>query len=359
MIEKFETLNQSGFGMRPFAQMDSAEIGELQDLKVNGKFGEAIARFYKHVVCNEYGYPLLNHPRSNMAFNSILRKDEWEEMDRAVVEESHDPMNAVQRLINLGLVQQLGGPGTLISQWNVISEMTRAEVSVEGVTKTDMDIVDHLLKGVTVPVVHKRFDITMRSLEASRRMGDGIDTTNAREATRIVTNEWEYMFFAGNTTVNLNGNPIYGVTTETNINTGAASGDFGTISNIYPTFVAMANANAADNYWGPMDCWVATTQYNEMQDRYSDGSGQSPLTSVGNIAQVRDVFPSARLTAGTLVCVTMVRDVIDLALIQTPTLVEWMSPDGMMNHFKVIAMGVPRVKSTYSGRSGIAYYTGA
>ncbi len=363
-----------GYGMRPKAKMDSAERGEIMTLRANAeskyRYGNLSDAFkdlmaahsmaWAKVPVGSDGYPTYKHPRiPDLRINSILRKDEWEELDRAVVEESHNRMNAIQRLIDQGLVQRLGGPGTLISQWNTITEMTRASVTVEGVTKTDMDLVDHKLQGVTIPVIHKRFDLSVRTLDASRNLGDGVDLTNATEATRVVEEEWERMFFAGNTGVNLNGNPIWGVTTETNINTGAATGDFGTISNIYPTFLAMVNAIAGDNYHGPIDFWVATTQFNEMQNRFTDGSGQTALEAVKIIQQVREVFPSDWMTAGTLVGVTMLRDVIDVALTQTPTLVEWMSPDGMMAHFKVIAIGAPRVKSTYAGNSGIAYYTGA
>lgn len=351
--------SMSGFGMRPLAHLTREQQADIRRMVANSKHEDALDLYYKNVVTDDGGLVKLLHPRTGLQVNSILRKDEWEELDRAVVMASRYRMNAIQRLQDLGLVQRLGGAGTLISQWNVASEMTEASVSVEGVTKTDMDTVDYLLKGVTIPVIHKRFDISTRTLDASRRLGDGLDTTNAEASTRVVAEKLEEMFFTGETGVNLNGNPIYGVTTETNVNTGSATGDFGTLSNIYPTFIAMIQAAATDRYHGPFEVWVYSTQYNQMLNVYTDGSGENALDRVLRIPQITAIHPTDWLADGQLVMVQMTRDVVDLALTQMPTLVEWMSPDGMLAHFKVVAIGAPRVKSDYNTNSGIVYYTGA
>lgn len=351
--------SMQGFGMRPLARLSREQQADIRRMVANSKQLDALDLYYQNVVTDDGGLVKLLHPRTGLQVNSILRKDEWEELDRAVVQAAAYRMNAIQRLQDLGLVQRLGGPGTLISQWNVVSEMTEASVSVEGVTKADMDQVDHLLKGVTIPVIHKRFDISTRTLDASRRLGDSLDTTNAAAATRVVSEKLEEMFFVGETTVNLNGNPIYGVTTEANVNTGSATGDFGTLSNIYPTFIAMIQAAAADHFHGPFEVWVYSTQYNEMLNVYTDGSGENALDRVLRIPQITAIHPTDWLSAGQLVMVQMTRDVVDLAMTQMPTLVEWMSPDGMLAHFKVVSIAAPRVKSDYATHSGIVYYTGA
>lgn len=294
------------------------------------------------------------HP-NGMWVNSALRKDEWEELDEAVVAAT-GPRTA--RLDTLTRVP-LGGIGTLVSQWNVASQMTAAQISISGRAQGQGDRVDYKLAGVAVPVVWKEFDIGERELDASRRMGNGLDTTTAFEAGRVVSEKLIDMYYNGDADIDLNGNNIYGLTTHPQRNTGSAAGDFGTITNIRTTILNMITAANADNFYGPYDVDVANTQYIEMLARYTDGSGQTALATVLELPQISNVYPSDQLTAGSLVLAQSTRDVQDYAVAMDVMLVEWMSGDGMTHHFKVMAIQVPRIKSEYSDKSGVVHYTGA
>jgi len=301
-------------------------------------------------VVNSHGY----------VTNSLLRKDEWEALDMAVVQAARTRLNAIQRLQDLGLVHRLDSIGILASQWNVSSEMTRATVNLTGQSAVDRDLSDFLLKGVPVPVIHKGFAVGERTLEASRRLGEGIDVSNAYEASRVVAEELERMFFDGYPDIELNGQNILGVKNEANVNTESTSKDFGTVSNIADKFSLMIDAEATDNFYGPFEFWVYSTQYTELTTQfYSDGSGQTPLQRMMSMRQVSNIHPADYLSAGEIVAVQMTPNVIDLALHSLNTLVEWTSDDGMSHNFKVMTIAVPRVKSTYAGKSGICYGTNA
>lgn len=313
----------------------------------------------KGFATNERGFVQITN-NQGIVRNSLLRKDEWEQLDAAVVEASRTRLNAVQRLRDLGLTKTLDSIGILASQWNVSSEVTRAEVNITGQTTQAMDQQDYLLKGVPVPVIHKSFQIGERTLQASRRMGEGIDVTNAYEASRVVAEELERMLFDGNSDIQLNNQTIYGVTNETNVNTEATSYDFGTIDNILSKFKAMLGELDDDNMHGPFEVWVATTQYTELTTSfYSDGSGENAMQRMLRLPQISNIWPGDYLTDGSLVMVQMSPNVIDLALHQLNMVVEWSQGDGMTHNFKVMSVAVPRVKSDYSGNSGICYGTGA
>ena len=320
----------------------------------------------QELATNEQGYVLLTNGHKDsygqpvVVANSLLRKDEWESLDDAVQIAATGEFNAIPRLNgDSQLRKQLNSMGVLVSQYNQGSEMTRAAVSLSGRAAPDFDRQDYNLTGVPIPVIHKEFQIGIRELEASRAYGSGIDATNAFEASRVVSEEAERMFSAGNTNIALNQNILYGVTSEPNINTGAATGDFGTLSNIVPTFRNMIIANAGDNYFGPYEFWVARTQYNEMAlNFHSDGTGDSGLTRVLKMPNIRAVHPSDYMTAGTAVCIQMTPNVIDFCVYQLNQVVEWTTPDGMAQNFKVMSICAVRVKSDYNGHSGICYYTG-
>lgn len=311
----------------------------------------------QELVTNEAGFVQVQ--ARGVVTNSLLKKDEWEELDTAIVAAASERLNAITRLQSRGLVRRLGSIGVMASQWNIGSQMSRAVVNMTGQAAADMDRVDYNLAGVPVPVIHKEYQIGERQLEASRRLGEAVDVTNAYEAGRVVAEELERMFFAGYN-LTLNAQTIYGVTTETNINTGSASGDFGTISNIMPTFINMVSAAAGDNYHGPFEAWVSTTQYIQMMAVYSDGSGQSAIDRMKTaIPSLDEIWPGDYLADGSLVLVQMTPNVVDLALYEMGMNVEWASGDGMTHNFKVMTIAVPRVKSDYESHSGIVYYTGA
>lgn len=286
--------------------------------------------------------------------NSALRKDEWEELDDAVISAAGP---RTMRLDTIP-VRPLGGIGTLVSQWNISSQMTAANISISGRAQGEGDRVDYKLAGVPIPVIWKEFHIGERELVASRNAGDGLDTTTAFEAGRVVAEKLIDMYYNGASVV-LNGNAIYGLTTESNRNTGSAAGDFGTIANIRTTILTMISALAADNYHGLFVVDIATTQYLECLARYTDGSGQTALQTILELPMVDAVYPSDQLAAGALVVSQNTPNVQDYAWAMRPTLVEWMSGDGMTHHFKVMAIGAPRIKSDYNTNSGIAHYTGA
>lgn len=287
--------------------------------------------------------------------NSALRKDEWEELDAEVVMAAGPRTGRIARMPQ----QPLGGIGTLVSQWNVSSQMTAAQASISGRSRGEQDRADYSLAGVPIPVVWKEFHIGERELAASRNAGDGIDRTSAFEAGRVVAEKTTDMLFNGAPEVVLNASTVVGFTTHANRNTGTAAGDFGTIANIRTTVINMINAAAGDNYHGPFVLDVATTQYIEMLARYTDGSGQTALETVEALPQIDAVLPSDQLTAGSLTLTQNTRNVQDWAEAMAITLVEWMSGDGMTHLFRVMTIAAPRIKADYATQSGIVHYTGA
>ena len=66
--------------------------------------------------------------------NGLLRKQEWEAFDTAVVEVARQRLNGIADLRAAGLVRDLGGLGVLIDEWESMSDMESASVDMSGVT---------------------------------------------------------------------------------------------------------------------------------------------------------------------------------------------------------------------------------
>ncbi len=290
--------------------------------------------------------------------NALLQHEEWRRIDTSVLEVARQRLNIVQDLIDAGLVQDLGGLGVMISAYERSGDMSAANVNMAGATPGDEDVVDFDLIQVPVPIIHKDFRINIRKLAASRNSGESLDVIQTRIAARRVVDQMESIVFNGASAINLNGSSISGLTTHANINTVGGS-DWGTIANIYTDCNSAVQANEADYYFGPFVLYVAATQFGQMRAIYTDGSGVSALNRVlAGITAITAIKPSDTLTAGTAVLVQMTADVIDLAIGQEITTVQWDEQGGMTLHYKVMTALAPRVKADKNGNSGICLLSG-
>ena len=333
-------------------------------LSVNSQDGmAAVYGGARPIVNSRTGEVKIQTPRG-LTVNSMLRKLEWEELDAAVVAEARSRLTVLDMLRRRGLTARLGGLGTLVSQWNVSSAMAAATVNLSGQGKGENDLPEYQLLGQPVPVIFKEFSIGARTLDAARRLGDGIDVTAGVEAARVVAEGIESLIIDGSTAISLNGDVIYGLTSHASRNTDTAAnyggGDWGTLSNVTPTIAGMINAAIGDGFYGPYGLLVYPTQYNQAAlSFYSDGSGQTALQRIQAMSGIAEVQQCPTLAAGEVVLFELNRNVVDWAEAIALQTLEWASGDGMVSHFKVMAVGTPRVKATYAGNSGIVHATGA
>lgn len=312
-------------------------------------------------VTNQQGYVQMRSPRG-LQVNSILRKDEWEELDRAVVEAVHQELNIVQDLRDAGLVQQLGGLGTMVSQVSVASERTAASVSMSGRTQGARDRVDKKQRSFPVPIIHAEYEVGIRELEASRRLGDALDDTEAREAGQVVGEKLESIAVDGESSIVISGAGIDGLTSISGRDTDTASnyggGDFGTAGNGPKTVLGQISALAALNYRGPFGVYVANTQYWQLLTPFSNRDGND-LMDIENIPQVRFVKRNDTLAAGECVVVQLTKNVIDVAIAAEVMNREWRAEDEMAFYGKVMGAMVVRLKTDHAGNLGVSHATGA
>ena len=293
--------------------------------------------------------------------NDLLRKDEWKELDRALIEIAAVRLAPLERFRQLGLVRQLDGLGVLLSQYEKLSDFTDAEVGMSATSATQEDSHDISITSVPIPVIAKDFRVDVRRLLASRRGpnggggGEAIDVTQVRTATRKVAEKMVEMLFTGYAG-NLDGNTLKGLTNQADVNLVSGS-DWGTVANIYDNVITAITALQGDRMYGPYGMFVSTTQYLQMLT-YIASVNQTALMRVMSIPGMNFVEPADQLTDGTAVLFQTTADVADIAIAMDPAVVEWDEKGGLEGHFKIMAAYAPRPKSDYDGRSGIAYISG-
>jgi uncharacterized linocin/CFP29 family protein len=292
---------------------------------------------------------------------AMLQYDEWKDIDRTVTEIATDRLVGIAALMSKGLVHSLGSIGLTVSLWETTSDMTPAQVSMSGVSRSQKDAVQFESQQVPVPVIHKDFTVNVRRLEASRILGEGIDTIQAGIATRKVAESSEDMLFAGHPT-KVDGSTIYGYTNHPDRNpvdmakkwtgVGKATG-----LEIVADVQAMLAAARADHFYGPFSLYVPGDYEGRLDDDYDPTTGDTRTIRerIMQLGGIGEIVVADRLSDHNVVLVQMTSDVVDLAVAQDITTVQWQEMGGLIQEYHVMAVWVPRLKSDFNGHMGVVH----
>lgn len=297
--------------------------------------------------------------------NATLRKDEWEQLDMTVVTVARERLAAAADLISRGLVFNVpNGLGTTVVQHETQSDMIAAEVTMDGVTRSQNDRVTFNLVSTPLPVIHRDFQISARVLASSRRNGTPLDTTQVAEASRQVSEKIEDLVINGLSVRDTLGfgsstATLFGYTTRTNRNTVTLSVNWDasakTGEDILADLIAMIAAAHADLMFGPYVLYVPAAYWTQLQDDFKTNSDRTILERLRAVAGIEDIKPLDKLAANNVLLVQMSITNVDLVIGEQPTTIQWETQGGMVMFFKVMAIMVPRIKLDHNNRSGVVH----
>lgn len=310
---------------------------------------------------DESGNPVYAEKRINT--NATLRKDEWIDLEDQIIEAARERLVIVDDLTQAGLTYNVGGLGTIISEWETGSEITDAEITMDGETTADKDRQAFGLNGVPIPVIQKPFSIGERMLLSSRQRGASLDVTTGTEASRAVARASEAMVFNGASigASNSAGNSysIPGLTNfagrETFTISDWTSGAV-TPETILSEILQMVSQLETDaRHYGPFNLYIPGAYLRRFREDFKANSDKTLMQRVLDEDAINSVRASDVLATGNVVMVEMTRSVLDLAIASDITTVQWQSGSGWTNHFQVFAAWAPRLKQDYDSRCGILH----
>lgn len=297
--------------------------------------------------------------------NALLRKYDWEVIDTAVLDVMRQPLIGIQDLISRGLTRPLGGIGVSVATYEQLSDMTPADISMNVTPrKGENDRVAFTPQSVPVPVISKPFTLDLRTLEASRRSGEGLDTTQVRVATLKVREALEDMYFNGST-IQMQNFKVYGLTTAPKRITDTAAGYGGGVwsaadGNAHKTITGMIAGLVAKGFYGPYGVYVSPTPYAVSLGLTGANLTETQLSVIQRtIPDVAFIKRAPRLADGLVVVVQLTAEVVDLAIGQDITPLSWQEFGGLMHEFRVLMAAVPRIKFDANDACGVAVATNA
>lgn len=310
---------------------------------------------------NSYVTMIVNgQPKAIQVANATLRKDEWKHLDEAVVPAARQRLTGVADLYSKGLVYQIGnGLGKTVLEYEDLSEMTDAEMSMDGVNRTQKDRPNYDLKYLPLPIVHKDFSFNARVLAASRTTGDPLDTTSAEQAARTVAEKLESMLFLGTSSYSFGGGTIYGYMDHPQRNevTLAAHWDASgtTGEDILDDCRAMKQASIDARHYGPWVLYVPVGYETVLDDDFKANSDKTIRQRILEIQGITEVKVSDKLTADNVLLVQMSSDVVRIVEGMAIQTLEWNAEGGLVHNFKVMAIMVPQIRADQYGNSGIVH----
>jgi len=299
----------------------------------------------------------INQAVSMMRNATVLRKDQWEQLDAALVEVMKARLVGVADLVSRGLTLPLGGLGITMSEYETVTEMTAANVDMSGEAQGQEDRLNFNLVQTPIPIIHKDFRLSARVLDAGNNgPGAPLDTLSAERAMRKVAEMMDEILFNGSS-VKVNATSIFGYTTQTNRSTGTISNAWdGASGTPVADVLDMLEALYGDNAVGPFILYVPKAYQAPLLADFKSESDKTILQRILEIPDIEAVRTSDRID-DEVVMVQMTRDVVDWAIGQDVTTIQWGSPSGFTTHFKVFTAAAPRVKSDSSSQSGIAHWS--
>jgi uncharacterized linocin/CFP29 family protein len=292
--------------------------------------------------------------------NDVLSTREWIEVDTTVVGEAAIRLRGVADLISRGLTYNLpNAMGRTVYEYGMMGDMDPAVVSMDGMSRGEDDAQEMGFAQLPIPITHKDFFINLRKLAASRNVGEGLDLTQGRTASRLVAEELERMLYQGGPT--FGALPIYGYTTHPSRNT-VSFGTNGnwvqaakTGENILADVLAMIALAEGDRMNGPYVLYVSRNASTKLAQDFKANSDDTILDRLLRVPGLSAIEIVDQLPANNVVLVQMTSDVVQWLMGETIQTIMWDVNGGMGVNFKVFGIQVPIIRADRSGRSGIVH----
>lgn len=317
-----------------------------------------------YVTVHTGGDPKRKENYKTLAVNSpgTLRRDEWKQLDEAVLMIAEKRLGGFQDLIDNGLVYTLGNAmGTTVLEYHDVGDALVAELSMDAVTRAQGDRQHYKTVYLPIPIIHADYEINQRVLEASRSLGNPLDTTMAERAARKVSEKLEALLFT-DTSYAFGGGTIYSYVNHPQRNTLDLSKawDDGTKTgkNIVDDVLEMKQESIEAFHYGPWMLYIPTSYETKLDEDYSDSKGTNTIRErILAIAGISGIRIVDTLPDDNVLLVQMTSDVVRLVRGLGVQNIQWQTEGGFVNKFKTITIQVPQIRSDQKGNSGLVHAT--
>ena len=299
--------------------------------------------------------------------NATLRRDEWKQLDERLMLIARERLGGWQDLLDNGLTYDLGNAmGTTVLEWHDMSDNLTVDMTMDGITRGKNDQPKFQTNYLPLPILHVDYEINTRHLEASRKLGNPLDTTLAEMAVRRIIERQEDMLFtttyeyAFGTKDDRDRNKIYSYLGFPDRNTVNLSIPWNhsaiTPALILQDVLEMKQASINAYHYGPWMMYIPTAFETVHDDDYDT---QTPGTTIRErilkIAGIKGIKVIDHLATDNVLLVEMKPETVRIINGFGITNVADKEEFGMVSKYKVMAIQIPQIRSDQNGKCGIVH----
>lgn len=302
------------------------------------------------------------------------------QIDRAVVEVGLQRLTIAADVMAAGLTYNLSDPLSVAQlEWNTISKIGAAQRTMSPSAKGENKLPIMTPNRLPIYLTTDRFELDIRTLKTSQRMGMPLDTAIVKQCVRAVNEAVEDALINGATTLDgqamaVGGYSAPGLLNAPNANTknltAAAWTTTPVAATIFAETMAMITQLQGDKKFGPYRMYVGSQISNVLDGDYSTATNtvttlRQRLLQIDGLESIKvaDLLTNGNGATPSIgnkvILMQMTSDVVDMVVGQNPTVIPWTSLDGFTIYNLVMAILIPRVRSDADGNSGIVIGTTA
>lgn len=337
-----------------------AQSGRLDAGSLRPFMGEDGRAYVSAYIGGDRNKPSSYVVREVQANATTLRRDEWIALDEAILQVSRYRLGGIEDLISNGLVYNLGNAfGTTVLEYHDINDVMEADMTMDGVTRAKGDRALFGTHYLPIPIIHVDYEINARFLEASRKLGNPLDVTEAEMAARRVNEKLEnllftdveYTFGGGTIKSYLN----FGDRNEVTLTT-AWDDSAKTAAQILADVIAMKQSSIDARHYGPWMLYVPTAYETVLDEDYDTTTpGTTIRERLLKVSGIKGIKVIDTLATDNVLLVQMTPDVVRLVRGMGIQNVEWQVEGKFITKFKVMTIQVPQIRSDYNGNCGIVH----
>lgn len=291
-------------------------------------------------------------------------------LDKAVVEVGLQRLTVVADLMAAGLTYPLTDPLSVAQlEWNTMNKIGAAQRTMNPSSRGENKLPIVSPNRLPIYLTTDEFQIDLRTLKTSQRIGTPLDTSIVRQCVRAVNEAIEDAAINGATTLDGQDLKSAGYSAPGLLNAPGAEAETLTAAawstvpvgaTVFSQTQAMIADLQANKKYGPYRMYVPTVVGNAMDSDYNATNNAQGLTirqRLLQIEQLQAIKVADLLPATKVILVQMTNDVVDVVVGQPPTVIPWTSLDGFQIHNLIMAIMIPRVRSDYNGDSGVCIGT--
>jgi len=284
-------------------------------------------------------------------------------IDQTVVGVGLERLVIAGDILAAGLTFPLTDPLSVMEvQWEREGRTGGAQRTMAPEARGEYQMPKRDIKRIPIYLTTDDFSLGIRTLKASQRVGAPLDTSLVASATRRVNEAIEDATING-AGVQVDGYSTPGLLDAPNAHqftygtNGAWDATAKTGQNILDDVLAMIALLQASRRFGPYRMYVPVSYGNALGKDFKTNTTGTTLQRILALNAGSEIISSIKvadqLPANRVVLVQMTSDVLDMITGQAPTVIPWVSPNGFVLYWMVMAIMIPRVRDDYEGNSGI------